>query len=233
MIKIKKKKTLIALTLALITSVVFLPRCYDANHATVRIKLTNLPVSYYAPEEHIIDRVLNIFSTKAYASTPPPYGTIGVYIAALEGDTPLVVTNIVQPIDTPTFVELRVPAGAARNIVVLVENEDHLISHYGAYLNVDLVAGEEHLVEIGIEDMQTALSPNVDFKFGESARADWNKITGASYNIYEINPTTGEHKFLYKITNTHYVTSEYGSYGLDADFSFARKSDIYSLELNP
>jgi hypothetical protein len=225
---IKKKKTLIALTLALITSVVFLPRCYDANHATVRIKLTNLPVSYNAPKEHIIDRVLNIFSKKAYAETG--YHGNMLYVAAFEGDAPLAVICVNPPKGAmETSVELRVPAGTARKIVALVEREysstnQIFITEYGESDPVNLVAGEEHPVSFQMKSMSTAL----DVKQAELGlpRREWNKITGASsYSIYKDQGSSApDYEFLVNTTNTHYVPSSgSGNYGLEVNFSFIGK----------
>lgn len=223
------KKTLIALTLALITSIVFLPRCYDANHATVRIKLTNLPVSYNAPKEHIIDRVLNIFSKKAYAETG--YHGNMLYVAAFEGDAPLAVICVNPPKGAmETSVELRVPAGTARKIVALVEREysstnQIFITEYGESDPVNLVAGEEHTVNI---EMKTLDEDMLELKFNSAlSREEWNKITGASlYHIYS-DVAGADPEYLASTKNTYYDKLVVGLYyWLEVDFSFiGKKSD--------
>lgn len=212
------KRTVIAL---IISSIVFMPGCYDNNNAVVRIKITNIPASSYAPKKHFIDRLLDIFSSEAYAQVPTDI--IRLYVAAFEGDSPLAVVSVNYMSSTQT-VELEVPAGAARNIVVLAENNTGIISYYGKTVSpVDLAAGEETSVAITMKMMSAALS----LRFNSSlSREEWDKITGASgYNLYESGPT-----FLDSTTNTYYPVIQMKQYYLEVDFSFAgKKSDRFGF----
>jgi hypothetical protein len=153
-----------------------------------------------------------------------------LYVAAFEGDAPLAVICVNPPKGAEeTSVELRVPAGTARNIVALVEREyasqDQIfITEYGESGLVDLVAGEERTVSFQMKSMSTAL----EVKPAEPglARREWNKITGASsYSIYKDQGSSEpDYEFLVNTTNTHYVPSSgQGYYGLEVNFSFIGK----------
>lgn len=210
------KKAIISL---IITSIIFMPGCYDpGNTAKVRIKLNNIPASAYTPKKHLIDRVLEFFSSEAYAQVPDTINKL--YIAAFGGDSPLAVTDITDLNYTASTVniEIDVPAGADRKIVVLAEDESGIIIYYGKNNTpLDLAAGDETSVDITMTAMYSALNARWNSAL---SRKEWDKIVGASgYNIYDSTRTN----LLWSTTDTFYPVNQWTEYNWEIEFSFIDK----------
>lgn len=218
------KRTMISLIIA---SIVVMPGCYDpGKNATVRINLGNIPESAFEPKKHFIDRVLELFSSEAYAQTTPnSQGIVMLYLAALNGDTvmaqrPISINEIDGDSITQT-VEFEVPAASGIDIVVIAENGSDIITWYGKTSEpVDLAVGDEISVEVSMQALTYTLL-NVH-RNPALSRAEWDKLTGASeYNLYD-----SSYNLLGSTTGSYYPMSV-SSGNLEVEFSFAGKNSNF------
>lgn len=219
------KRTMISLIIA---SIVIMPGCYDpGKNATVKINLGNIPVAKHVEKKTFLDKVFSLFVKDAYASyASTDMGISFIHIAALSGDT--VIASVSIDATSPDIVtnggtdiiELEVPAGSDRRIVVLGES-GNLITWYGvtdrAY---EFAAGDEVDVPVIMYDISNYSNFVSVFNLHNNTslnREEWDKIAGASgYNIY--NAAGG---FL-TTTENNFFPFTFG-YNLEVDFSFAGK----------
>lgn len=215
------KRTMISIIIA---SIVFMPGCYDpGKNATVRINLGNIPLAKHVEKKSFIDKIFSLFEKEAYASyANVEYGLTYIHIAAISGDSVLASASIdaTSP-DIVTnggtdIIELEVPAGSDRNIVVLGESAAGVITWYGKTARTyEFAAGDE-------VDVPVIMGEIFYYFFNSSwnsalARREWDKIVGASgYNIYS---DPGPY-YVGSTTNTYYPLSYFY---LQAEFSFAGK----------
>lgn len=127
--------------------------------------------------------MLEFFTSEAYAQVPATI--IKLYIAAFNGDSLLVLTDVTD-LDygaASVNVEIEVPAGSGRDIVVLAEDKSGRITYYGKNdTPLDLASGDVTSVDITMKTIYNTLGASYNFSL---SREEWEKITGASgYNVY-------------------------------------------------
>ena len=132
----------------LLITLLLLAGCFDqSDSAHVVIQLSNLPVAKTASQVPLFDRLLRFFTRDAYAQTPPPTVS-AIHLAAIEDDQVLVKKSVlIAEMDTSGTVEMLVPSGKDRTILVVARNESYFVEYYG-YVTTDLDPGAEVNISI-------------------------------------------------------------------------------------
>ncbi len=223
----------IAITFILIFSITLISSCYDDNGtATVKINLGNIPMAQNLNKKSIIDRILCLFSTNAYAY---PYSSIiKLHLVAWQNDSPLALSTIDTSeliLESPTdAVEFEVPAGDDITIVVLGEETSYAtkgttapsetestIRYYGKSESINLTAGGEATVQVSMGYISSIFNPQ---QITGLSRIEWDAITGATgYKIYDVNSLL----LLASVSDPDYTGTLGSSYDVSVEFSYIEK----------
>jgi hypothetical protein len=125
-----------------ILSILILTGCYQSNdNAKVRINLGNLHAVQGIPEKSFLDKVMQIFYREAYAQAAPG-DLMTVHFGIYTGRT-LIEKRSINIADIPSsqIIEIEVPAGDDRTVLVIGENTSNQAGYFG-FNNVNLKAGE-------------------------------------------------------------------------------------------
>ena len=125
--------------------------CYQEDEkTTVRINLGNLNAVSGVQNRSFIDKVLLIFTKNAYAQTAPA-DLIKVHVGVYNGKILIEKLSIdISSIPSSQVLELQVPAGDNRTILVIGENNLNQAGYYG-YSTTDLVPGVTVDVTIALQ----------------------------------------------------------------------------------
>jgi hypothetical protein len=125
-----------------ILSILIITGCYQSNdNAKVRINLGNLHAVQGIPEKSFLDKVMGIFYREAYAQAAPG-DLMTVHFGIYTGKTLIEKRNInIADIPSSQIVEIEVPAGDDRTVLVIGENTSNEAGYFG-FINVNLRAGE-------------------------------------------------------------------------------------------
>lgn len=198
--------------------------CYDdSKNATLRINLGNFQAFHAAAEKPVIDRILMLFSKEAYAQSAPG-DLLRIHIGIYNGRI-LVEKRSLSLSDIPVsqIIELEVPAGDNRTILILGENNLNQAGYYG-YNTVNLTAGETADVTIDIDAAYWEPLYNPDPLYPRSFVLDdsltpirffWTG-SGVRTKYYVVEEFTG--------------TPVYSGYGLETEYTGSEYSFNFYVE---
>jgi hypothetical protein len=139
----------------MLVSAVFIIGCYDDNkNAKVRINLGNIPIAKQIDKRSFLDRIFSVFVKDSYAQTVGDF-SIQVVHFGIYAEGELIARESINGNDIAieggtSYVELSVPAGNSRTILVLGEfdSDGTLFAGYFGSNTLDLPAGSTKTVSI-------------------------------------------------------------------------------------
>jgi hypothetical protein len=180
------KKKVIAITITLMVATagaLTLVQCDHSNMARVTIHIQN--DLYAQKSESIIDKLLSIISTDAYASNWESFHDLGKITLTISGnDMGTIEANI--PPTSATF-STEVPAGSQRTIRLIYDNEGNygaVNKTYGAEKTLSLTPGDNEVSVMMLPITEISSASRIDFDIQVSW--EWVSLTGKTitYNIY-------------------------------------------------
>ncbi|PKL17689.1 MAG: hypothetical protein CVV49_09870 [Spirochaetae bacterium HGW-Spirochaetae-5] len=135
----------------LLFSSLILTGCYQGDDkSTVRINLGNLNAINRVQNKSFIDKILMIFTKEAYAQTAPA-DLLKIHVGVYNGKILIEKLSLsLSEIPSSKIIEVEVPAGDNRTILVIGENILNQAGYYG-YSNTDLVPGVTAAVTIALQ----------------------------------------------------------------------------------
>jgi len=206
----KKKVIAITITLLVVTAgALTLVQCDHSNMARVTIHIQN--DLYAQKSESIIDKILNLLSTKAYAFNAWTDHSPGEILLQITASGMATIETTISPMES-TFTT-SVPAGPDRTIKLVYDNGGSYTPQrpYGAIKTISLDPGEN---DITIE-MLPMTSINVSSYYDQAYSTiyvnlyDVQTTVADSYNIYRSTSLNGSYDYIGNTTTNQFEDLNY------------------------
>lgn len=203
MFKNKLTGILVILILISVMSAVINTACYNNDNearVTIHLERNDLAAStVHVKEKYLIDRILEFFSTRAEAVSPPLWNST-------HGNLTLTVSS--PAFDDKVFVipfgdtEYSIILPAVQNVTFTIISVFSTVKNWGGHKTISLVPGEQDL------NINMIPIPQINLSGGDIAWSDTSSSTNTqSYNLYRSNSSNGPYSLLINTSSNGYFYS--------------------------